>query len=107
MISLEERSPASKTQSWQIPAVRPRLCGQRGRPPCRFAGRLTLRRWREVEQNFIVPENVQSLIWEDLVPSLLSSAVLPRWWRVTSNELHAVALYQQIRRGAFGSRRPE
>jgi hypothetical protein len=48
----------------------------------------------QVEQNFIVPENVQSLIWEDLVPSLLASAVLPRWWRVTRNELHAVALYQ-------------
>ena len=50
----------------------------------------------EVEQNFIVPENVQSLIWEDLVPSLLVSAVLPRWWRVTPNELHAVTLYQRF-----------
>lgn len=50
----------------------------------------------EVEQNFIVPENVQSLIWEDLAPSLLTSAVLPRWWRVTRNEMHAVALYQRF-----------
>jgi hypothetical protein len=50
----------------------------------------------EVEQEFIVPKNVQSLIWEDLVPSLLTSAVLPRWWQVTPNELHAVALYQQF-----------
>jgi hypothetical protein len=49
-----------------------------------------------VEQNFIVPENVQSLIWEDLVPSLLVSAVVPRWWQVTRNELHAVTLYQRI-----------
>jgi hypothetical protein len=49
----------------------------------------------EVEQEFIVPRNVQSLIWEDLVPSLMTSAVLPRWWQVTANELHAVALYQQ------------
>jgi hypothetical protein len=48
-----------------------------------------------VEQDFIVPESVQSLIWEDLVPSLLTSAVLPRWWRVTGNELHAVTLYQR------------
>ena len=31
------------------------------------------------------------------MPSLLVSAVLPRWWRVTQNELHAVSLYQ-----AFG-----
>jgi hypothetical protein len=49
----------------------------------------------QVEQNFIVPENVQSLIWEDLVPSLLVSAVLPRWWGVTQTELHAVSLYQR------------
>jgi len=47
-----------------------------------------------VEQEFIVPKNVQSLIWEDLVPSLVTSAVLPRWWRVTPQELHAAALYQ-------------
>lgn len=50
----------------------------------------------QVEQDFIVPENVQSLIWEDLVPSLVTSAVLPRWWRVTRNELHAVTLYQRF-----------
>jgi len=37
----------------------------------------------EVEQQFIVPESVQSLIWEDLVPCFMTSAVLPRWWRVT------------------------
>ncbi|MGA2077504.1 MAG: hypothetical protein ABSH52_28785, partial [Terriglobia bacterium] len=49
----------------------------------------------EVEQNFIVPENVQALIWEDLVPSLLVGAVLPRWWGVTQSELHAVSLYQR------------
>lgn len=49
----------------------------------------------KVEQDFIVPKNVQSLIWEDLVPGLMTSAVLPRWWSVTPNELHAVALYQR------------
>lgn len=48
-----------------------------------------------VEQDFIVPEHVQSLIWQDLVPSLITSAVVPRWWNVSQNELHAVALYQQ------------
>ncbi len=50
----------------------------------------------EVEQEFIVPKNIQSLIWEDLVPSLVTSAILPRWWQVTPKELHAVALYQQL-----------
>jgi hypothetical protein len=49
----------------------------------------------QVEQDFIVPENVQSLIWEDMVPGLLTSAVVPRWWGVTRNELHAVTLYQR------------
>ncbi|HTC63406.1 MAG TPA: hypothetical protein VK709_11230 [Candidatus Saccharimonadales bacterium] len=48
-----------------------------------------------VEQDFIVPKNVQSLIWEDLVPGLITSAVLPRWWSVSRNEMHAVALYQR------------
>jgi hypothetical protein len=48
-----------------------------------------------VEQDFIVPQNVQSLIWEDLVPGLITSAVLPRWWSVTRSEMHAVALYQR------------
>ena len=49
----------------------------------------------KVEQDFIVPRNVQSLIWEDLVPGLMTSAILPRWWGVTRNELHAVTLYQR------------
>jgi hypothetical protein len=48
-----------------------------------------------VEQDFIVPENVQSLIWQDFVPTLLADAVVHRWWGVTRNELHAVALYQR------------
>jgi hypothetical protein len=47
------------------------------------------------EQDFIAPENVQALIWKELVPDLIVSATLPRWWNVTPNELHAVALYQQ------------
>ncbi|HEX7157740.1 MAG TPA: hypothetical protein VF214_01905 [Edaphobacter sp.] len=47
------------------------------------------------EQEFIAPENVQALIWEELVPDLLISAIVPRWWDVTSNELHAVTLYQK------------
>lgn len=50
----------------------------------------------EVEQDFIVPRNVQALIWEDLVPTLLTDSVVPRWWHVTPQELHAVALYQRF-----------
>jgi len=47
------------------------------------------------EQDFIAPRNVQALIWRELVPGLLTNAVVPRWWNVSQNELHAVSLYQQ------------
>jgi hypothetical protein len=61
----------------------------------------------EMEQDFIAPENVQALIWRELVPGLLTSAVLPRWWDVTRNELHAVTLYQrageELLQGAAGN----
>ncbi len=50
----------------------------------------------QVEQDFIVPENVQALIWADLAPGLLVSAVLPRWWNVSPVELRAVTLYQRF-----------
>jgi hypothetical protein len=49
----------------------------------------------DAEQDFISPENVQALIWRQVVPGLLTSAVVPRWWGVSQNELHAVALYQR------------
>ena len=49
----------------------------------------------EIEQDFIAPENVQALIWRELVPGLMSSAVLPRWWGVSHDELHAITLYQR------------
>lgn len=49
----------------------------------------------EVEQDFISPENVQALIWNQMTPELLTSAILPRWWNVTPIELHAIALYQR------------
>jgi len=49
----------------------------------------------EVEQDFIAPEHVQALIWKELVPGLLVSATVPRWWGVSRNELHAVSLYQR------------
>jgi len=47
------------------------------------------------EQNFISPQNVQALIWQELVPSLMASSTITRWWNVTPRELHAVALYQR------------
>lgn len=49
----------------------------------------------ELEQDFISPDNIQALIWKELTPELLTSAILPRWWDVSPTELHAVALYQR------------
>ena len=49
----------------------------------------------EMEEDFIAPENVQALIWREVVPDLMVGATLPRWWSVNSNELHAVDLYQR------------
>lgn len=49
----------------------------------------------DLEQDFIAPDNVQALVWKELTPGLLSSAILPRWWDVSPLELHAIALYQQ------------
>ncbi len=47
------------------------------------------------EEDFLSPEKVQALIWREMVPELLVNAVLPRWWGVDQNELHAAALYQR------------
>jgi len=49
----------------------------------------------EIEQDFISPDSVQALIWRELTPELLTSAILPRWWDVSPLELHAIALYQR------------
>jgi hypothetical protein len=49
----------------------------------------------QAEQDFITPENVQALIWGAVVPGIMTSAIVPRWWDVSPTELHAVNLYQQ------------
>lgn len=47
------------------------------------------------EEDFIAPEKVQALIWRETVPQLLVGAVLPRWWGINQQEMHAAALYQR------------
>lgn len=47
----------------------------------------------EAEQNFLIPSREQALIWGDLVPQLLLSATVPRWWNVTPAQLHWVGLH--------------
>jgi hypothetical protein len=50
----------------------------------------------EAEQNFLIPSREQALIWGDLVPQLLVSATVPRWWNVTPAQLHWVALHMNF-----------
>ncbi len=44
----------------------------------------------EAEQNFLVPTQTQALIWGDLVPQIILSAKISRWWNVTPLQLHWV-----------------
>jgi hypothetical protein len=48
-----------------------------------------------MEEDFIAPSHVQALIWKETVPVLLTDAVVPRWWNVSRDELHAADLYQK------------
>ena len=41
----------------------------------------------EAEQNFLIPTREQALIWGDLVPQMLISAKIPRWWNTTPAQL--------------------
>lgn len=83
-------------QTWQTPSLYGRGWAAAG--GAHLAGSLSDLPYvlAQVEQDFIVPENVQALVWDDLVPSLITSAVLPRWWGISHDELHAVALYQRM-----------
>ncbi len=55
----------------------------------------------EAEQNFLVPSREQALIWGDLVPQILVSATVPRWWNVTPAQLHWVALHMNLAEELF------
>ena len=46
----------------------------------------------EAEQNFLVPTQTQALIWGDLVPQMILSAKIPRWWNVTPAQMHWMGL---------------
>ena len=49
-----------------------------------------------MEEDFIAPEKVQALIWREVVPELLVVSIMPRWWNVSQEEVHAAALYQRF-----------
>jgi hypothetical protein len=47
----------------------------------------------EAEQNFLIPSREQALIWGDLVPQMILSAKIPRWWNVDAAQSHWVSLH--------------
>jgi hypothetical protein len=49
----------------------------------------------EMQQDLIVPRNVQSLIWQGVAADILTASIVPRWWSTSPEALHAAALYQQ------------
>ncbi len=51
--------------------------------------------WRRRKQDFIAPENVQALIWKELVPDLMVGATRSAVVEHQPAELHAVTLYQK------------
>lgn len=86
---------SGKDQSWKTPVILGR--GWTASGGARLEGSLANLPYvlSEVDEDFIAPRNVQALIWEDLVGTLLTNAVVPRWWNVSPAEMHAVALYQE------------
>ncbi len=50
----------------------------------------------EAEQNFMIPSREQALIWGDLVPQLILSAKIPRWWGVAPEQMHWVGLHLRL-----------
>jgi len=55
----------------------------------------------EAEQNFLIPTREQALIWGDLVPQMLVSSKLPRFWRVEPVQLHYVGLHMRVGESAL------
>jgi hypothetical protein len=45
----------------------------------------------EAEKDFLVPSQTQALIWGDLVPQMILSATVPRYWDVTPAQMRWVS----------------
>ncbi len=55
------------------------------------------------EQNFLIPTREQALIWGDLVPQMIVSAKVPRWWNVASTQMHFVGLHLRLGESAVAA----
>ncbi len=90
---------ASEMVAGSGPWVIPQLCGvgQTAANGTHLSGSLAGLPYAlaAIEQDLIVPENVQALIWHETSADLLMSSVVPRWWSTSPEALHAAALYQK------------
>jgi hypothetical protein len=50
----------------------------------------------EAEQNFLIPSREQALIWGDLVPQMIQSAVIPRFWKASPATLHWIGMHMRL-----------
>jgi hypothetical protein len=48
-----------------------------------------------------VPSQEQALIWADLVPQMILSAKVPRWWNVSAAQLHWLGLHMRFAESAL------
>ncbi len=55
----------------------------------------------DAEQNFLVPDQEQALIWGDLAPQMILTAKVAKWWDVPPNLLHWVGLHFRYAEAAF------
>jgi hypothetical protein len=55
----------------------------------------------DAEQNFLIPDAEQALIWSDLVPQMMLNAKIPRWWGVSSTQMHWLALHTRYAESAL------
>jgi len=50
----------------------------------------------EAEQNFLIPSREQALIWGDLVPQIVQSSKIQRFWKVTPGQMQWVAMHLRL-----------
>jgi hypothetical protein len=56
----------------------------------------------EAEQNFLIPSREQALIWGDLVPQIMLTAIVPRWWNVSPVQTHWVGVHMAYGESLLG-----
>ncbi|HEV8415448.1 MAG TPA: hypothetical protein VGQ49_17805 [Bryobacteraceae bacterium] len=56
----------------------------------------------EAEQNFLIPSREQALIWGDLVPQIMLTAIVPRWWNVSPIQTHWVGVHMAYGESLLG-----